>query len=123
MKAEGIYIRLDIHVERPHSIADDITDFEELKKNKRSEISAKGYMYVNESMQARWREFTQQYLEHVNGHTGLAYKDDPAIIAVLLTNENDLTHHFGNALLQDKNCPHTQNAILQNQKPLRSAIA
>lgn len=116
LKAEGIYIWLDIHVERPHALGDDIADFDELKKTKQSESTAKGYMYVNESMQARWREFTRQYLEHVNGQTGLAYKDDPAIIAVLLTNENDLTHHFGNALLQDKNVPaHTKRYLAKSK--------
>jgi hypothetical protein len=50
------------------------------------------------------------YLNHVNSYTGLAYKDDPAVISVLITNENDLTQHFGNALLADKNVP-IHNAI------------
>jgi hypothetical protein len=38
----------------------------------------------------------------VNAYTGLAYKDDPAIAAILLTNEDDITNHYGNALLPDK---------------------
>ena len=44
-------------------------------------------------------------MTHVNEYTGLAYKDDPAIAAVLITNENDLTQHYGNALLPDKDVP------------------
>lgn len=122
LKAEGIYIWLDIHVQRPHVQGDDISDFAELQKNKRSESTAKGFIYVNDSMQARWREFTKQYLDHVNGQTGIAYKDDPAIIAVLLTNENDLTHHFGNALLQDKNVPaHTKRYLVKSKAFARRA--
>ena len=41
------------------------------------------------------KEFQHQYLSHVNRYTGLAYKDDPAVVGVLITNENDLTFHFG----------------------------
>ena len=44
----------------------------------------------------------------------MRYKDDPAIIAMLLTNENDVTHHFGNALLPDKKVPQ-HNALYMAQ--------
>jgi hypothetical protein len=53
-------------------------------------------------------------VNHLNTFTGLSYKDDPAIIAMLLTNENDLTHHFGNSLLADKNVPR-HNALYMAQ--------
>jgi hypothetical protein len=36
---------------------------------------------------------------------GLRYKDEPAIATLLITNENDVTHHFGNALLRDQRVP------------------
>ena len=39
------------------------------------------------------KEFQHDYLNHTNRYTKLRYKDDPAVIAVLITNENDLTHH------------------------------
>jgi hypothetical protein len=45
-------------------------------------------------------------LNHVNRYTDLAYKDDPAIMGLLITNENDLTCHFGNLMLPDKNNPY-----------------
>ena len=56
------------------------------------------------------QRFAEDYVSHLNPFTGLRYKDDPAIIALLLTNENDVTHHFGNALLPDKKVP-LHNAI------------
>ncbi len=51
------------------------------------------------------KEFQNQYLGHVNRYTGLAYKDDPAVVGVLITNENDLTLHFGLAFLPNKHNP------------------
>jgi hypothetical protein len=51
------------------------------------------------------REFQGNYLRHVNSYTKVAYKDDPAVVGVLLTNENDLTEHFGNMMLPDKGHP------------------
>ena len=57
---------------------------------------------VNDTIAQTMKRFAEQYLGHVNAYTGLAYKDDPAIAAVLITNENDLTGHYGNALLPDK---------------------
>ena len=51
------------------------------------------------------KEFQHQYLGHVNGFTKLAYKDDPAVVGVLITNENDLTFHFGLLFLPDKHNP------------------
>src|SRR4029077_10761533 len=38
-------------------------------------------------------------------YTNTRYADEPAIVAMLITNENDVTHHFGNLLLPDKNVP------------------
>ncbi len=49
--------------------------------------------------------FNRAYLTHINEFTGIAYKDDPAVVALLLTNENDLSQHFGNALLANKGVP------------------
>jgi hypothetical protein len=47
------------------------------------------------------REFQQSYLNHINPYTKLRYKDDPAVMGVLITNENDLTGHYGYQMLPD----------------------
>jgi hypothetical protein len=101
---EGIYVWLDLHVERPLLDGDGIEGFDEIRKGKPT-ASLKGYNYVNASIQQAMKRFNAEYLGHVNGYTKLAYKDDPAVVAVLLTNENDLTQHFGNGLLPDKHVP------------------
>lgn len=104
LKDEGIYIWLDLHVQRVFRPQDGMFGFDEMRKGKNI-ADLKGYSYVNPSIQEAMRRFNAFYLTNTNPYTGLAYKDEPAIAAMLITNENDLTHHFGNALLPDKGVP------------------
>jgi hypothetical protein len=39
-------------------------------------------------------DFTKKYLSHMNPYTGVALKDEPALMGLLITNENDLTYRF-----------------------------
>lgn len=104
LKEEGIYVWLDLEDGRRLKPLDGIEGFSEIKQGK-SSATLKGYSYVNKSIQAAMRQFNETYLSHQNRYTGLRYQDDPAIAALLITNENDLTNHFGNALLPDKGVP------------------
>lgn len=104
LKDEGIYIWLDLHVQRNLKPGDRIDDFEEIAKGKPS-ADLKGFSYVNRSIIEAMKRFNEAYVTHRNNYTGLRYKDDPAIVAMLITNENDVTNHFGNALLPDKKVP------------------
>src|SRR5262249_8276714 len=106
LEDEGIYIWLDLHDGRQLTAEDKIDDFAEISKGK-STADLRGYNYVNASIQEAMQRFNEAYVNHVNRFTGLRYKDDPGIVAMLLTNENDVTHHFGNAFLPDKNVPRT----------------
>lgn len=104
LKDEGIYVWLDLHVGRQLSAGDKIERFEEISRGN-SVSGLQGYSYVNASIQQAMQRFNEAYVTHGNSYTGLRYKDDPAIVAMLITNENDVTNHFGNALLPDKNVP------------------
>lgn len=104
LKDEGVYLWLDLHVGRTFTKNDNLTHFNDFAKGKET-AEAKGFNYYNDSIKAAMQAFNAAYLSHVNQFTHLAYKDDPAVIALLLTNENDLTQHFGNALLGDKGVP------------------
>jgi hypothetical protein len=104
LKDEGIYVWLDLHVQRVFKPADNIFGFDEIRKGK-DVADLKGYSYVNPGIQSAMQRFNEAYVTHVNPYTGKAHKDEPAIAAVLITNENDITHHFGNALLPDKQVP------------------
>jgi hypothetical protein len=104
LKDEGIYVWLDLHVQRGLKSGDDIEAFPEISRA-RPNGDLKGFNYVNPSIVQAMQRFNEAYVNHLNPYTGLRYKDDPAIVAMMLTNENDLTHHYGNGLLPDANVP------------------
>jgi hypothetical protein len=104
LRDEGIRIWIDLHVGRQMKPSDGIEHFNELVA-RGNDGDLKGFNYVNTSLQQAMDRFAQRYLEHRNPHTGLRYIDDPAVMGVLVTNENDITHHFGNKLLSDKGVP------------------
>ena len=112
LKAEGVYVWLDLHVGRLFKPGDDLgPGYAEMvahgggKDKATKGVEAKGYNYFDDRVTELMKQFNAAYLNHVNRYTGLAYKDDPAIMGVLLTNENDVTHHFGNLMLGDKGNP------------------
>jgi hypothetical protein len=104
LKEEGIYVWLDLEVQRNLKPGDQIDGFEEISRGK-SLADLKGYNYVNLSIQQAMKHFNEAYVNHRNVYTDIRYKDEPAIVAMLITNENDVTNHFGNALLPDKKVP------------------
>lgn len=104
LKDEGIYVWLDLHVQRGLKSGDNIEAFLEIAKG-RPFVEPKGYNFVNPSIQDAMKEFNATYVNHLNRFTELRYKDDPAIAAMMVTNENDVTFHFGNGLLPTQNVP------------------
>ncbi len=104
LKDEGIYVWLDLHVGRRIQASEGLAGLEEILRDEAG-ASVKGYAYVNDDIRTTMKRFNEAYVNHRNGHTGLPYKDEPAIVAMLLTNENDVTGHFGNALLPGKGVP------------------
>jgi len=113
LKDEGIYVWLDLHVQRNIKPGDRVDGFDEIRKGQ-AIADIKGYNYVNPSIQRAMQRFNEAYVNHRNNYTGLRYKEEPAIAAMLITNENDVTHHFGNALLPDKNVPQ-HNALYMSK--------
>jgi hypothetical protein len=103
LKDEGVYVWLDMHYMREFKRADGVTQgWDEIARRKGI---GWGFSYINPKLIELMKEFQHQYLSHVNRYTGLAYKDDPAVVGVLITNENDLTCHYGLYFLADKNNP------------------
>ena len=104
LKSHGIYLWLDLHVGRTLSPDLPIEHVGELAQTRRPG-DLRGYNFVNPDIKIEMQRVTEAYLGHVNRYTGLAYKDDPAIAVVLISNENDLTKHFANRLLPGKAAP------------------
>ena len=105
LEDEGIYIWLDLHVGRRLTAGDKIDDFAEISKGQGT-ATLKGFAYINASMQQAMQRFDDAYLNHVNRFTGRRYADDPGIVTMLITNENDVTNHFAGLLLPKRNVPH-----------------
>ncbi|HEX8981098.1 MAG TPA: hypothetical protein VF811_15435 [Parasulfuritortus sp.] len=120
LKDEGIYVWLDLQDLRGLKPGDNIDGFDEISKGRNS-VSVKGYDYVNPSIQEAMKRFDDAYVNHVNQYTGVAYKDEPAIAAMLITNEDDLTQHFGNSLLPDKKVPFHDKIYMQAAKEFAKA--
>jgi hypothetical protein len=108
LKDEGIYVWLDMHVGRLLTPGDDVRSGKDDVIKNNNDI--KGFSYYNLDLQKLMREFQHSYLNHINPYTKLRYKDDPAVMGVLVTNENDLTGHYGNMMLPDKHFD-THNAL------------
>lgn len=104
LKDEGIYVWLDLHAQRFLKPGDGIRDFAEIAKGKAS-ADLKGYSYVNPTIQQAMKDFAEAFLTRRNRYTGVRLADEPAVVAILVSNENDLTGHYGNALLPDKGVP------------------
>ncbi len=103
LKDEGVYVWLDLYCLRDIKPGDGVSQGRE--EIARAKGIIWGFNYINPQLIALMKEFQHQYLSHVNRYTGLAYKDDPAVIGVLITNENDLTFHYGLSFLADHNNP------------------
>lgn len=103
LKDEGIYVWLDMHYRRPLKPGDDVTLGQQEIAREKNQFW--GFNYVNPQLQKLMLEFQRQYLGRVNRYTRVAYMDEPAIIGILITNENDLTFHFGLRFLPTSHNP------------------
>jgi hypothetical protein len=102
LRDEGVYVWLDLKVGRTFRPGDGVPGFDELTK---SEPLGRGFDYVDPRLEALEQTFAQQYLARVNRYTGRSYLEDPAIVSTLVTNEDDLTTHFGNLMMPDRGNP------------------
>ncbi len=112
LQDEGIYVWLDLHVGRQVRPGDDVPAFSELSGRGGA---IHGFNYVNPRIESLMQDFARRYLDRKNRYTGRRYVDDPGVMGVLVTNENDVTHHFGNLMNADAGAP-------QHRKMLRAQV-
>ncbi|MFO7958713.1 MAG: cellulase family glycosylhydrolase [Candidatus Brocadiia bacterium] len=115
LKDEGVYVWLDLHVGREFKTGDNVPGFEsDMDDDGDGAAEGKGFCYYNDRIELLMKQFNEKYLNHVNSYTGLAYKDDPAVMGLLITNENDLTNHMGNRMLPDHDNPYHNEIFEQD---------
>lgn len=107
LKRHGVYLWLDLHTGRVFKEGDEVPGFVELARGKKSG-EGKGFAYLNTRLQELMEAFNTAFLGHVNRYTGIAYKDDPAIAVVMITNENDVTTHFRSVFRARDNLHHRE---------------
>lgn len=79
LRTEGIYVNLNLHVGR---------DYPGLTKD--MPHMSKGVDNFMPSMIQALKDYARLLMNHVNPHTGRAYKDDPAICMLEISNEDSL---------------------------------
>ncbi len=84
LKREGIYIYLDQLVHRKFKRGDGVDAYEQL------DYAAKPYTNFDPRLIELQKKYSYDLWTHVNPYTGIAYKDDPAIVLMEFANENDL---------------------------------
>lgn len=86
MKKRGIYITLDLYTLRKLAKGE-VDEFPELAL---TQTQFKAMPFISESAMRSWETFSANLLNHVNPYTGLAWKDDPAIVTISLINEDTI---------------------------------
>ena len=84
LKEEGIYVYMDLLVYRQFKNGDGVVDANLLGHG------GKPWGMTNQHMIELQKEYAVNLFNHVNPYTGLAYKDDPAVILVEIYAECDL---------------------------------
>jgi hypothetical protein len=102
LKANGIYVDVNLHVGRTFMRSDGVPDADSLKDY------AKGYTYFDPLLIFLQKEFASQLLTHVSPYTGLSLAADPVMGLVEITNENSLYALWRNGVLK----PYSAGGIL-----------
>jgi len=84
LKQEGIYIYLDMMTYRKYKEGDDVPQYELLPDLGRP------WCITNRRLIELQKEFMTMIWNHINPYTGLAYKDEPAVVLTEILNECDL---------------------------------
>lgn len=87
LKLKGIYVALVLHANFKYDMSD-------VPENSQMISNGKYVHYFEPKCEGYLKQFIANYMNHVNPYTGLAYKNDPAIIMAELLNEDGLLQGF-----------------------------
>ena len=91
LKKRGIYYSTDVYVSRRNIPASEFGDLGAIQDIR----EYKALFYIDDRVYADWERWAERFLGHVNPYTGLALKDDPALISLSLVNEANPAHCWG----------------------------
>ena len=89
LKKRGVYITIDLYISRALAKGE-IPELPDFVADYGSGYAFKGLVFTLDSAMRNWEEFSKNLLTHVNPYTGLAWKDDPALITISLVNEDTI---------------------------------
>ena len=88
LKKRGIYYTTDVYVSRRNIPAAEIPGVGAIQTPQ----EYKALFYIDDRVYENWLRWAKEFLGHVNPYTGLALKDDPALITLSLVNEANPAH-------------------------------
>src|SRR5690606_24138065 len=97
LHSRGIYSNLNLLVSRTFNAADGLpAEIEQIPWKDRHVVG-----FFQPDMIRLQKDYARRLLTHVNPHSGLAYKDDPAVAMVEINNENGLVHAWLGGTIDD----------------------
>jgi hypothetical protein len=92
LKERGIYLTTDLYVSRKTREV-----FPALGRPTERWPEFKFLIHLLDEAHQNWEDFAGNFLCHVNPYTGLAWKDDPALVTLSCVNEDAIFHCYENA--------------------------
>lgn len=92
LKERGIYLTTDLYVSRNTREV-----FPDLGRPVAKWEEFKFLIHLLDEAYRNWADFAGNFLRHVNPYTGLAWKDDPALVTLSCVNEDTIFHCYQNA--------------------------
>lgn len=98
MKKRGVYLTIDLMWYRVarHGLATHCPEFYARHKDDAKALKTfyVGALNFIPALRDDWEAAARLILDHVNPHTGLAWKDDPQVVAIGVANEDNLDHFY-----------------------------
>ena len=116
LKEQGIYCVVDMITYRPFFKGDNIPGWDEIARHRaqgNNGALVEGYSYINDRIQELWETTSKQLVTRISPYTGIALKDEPDVMAIVIWNENDLTLRGGLTFLGDKGNPFHRKLFLE----------
>ncbi|MCX7995068.1 MAG: carbohydrate binding domain-containing protein [candidate division WOR-3 bacterium] len=91
LKQKGIYSAIDLYSIRTFKSGDGIPYYDSV--NRSMDVIKRVYMFY-EPAYALFRDYPDSLLNHINPYTGIAYKNEPALVFINPMNEGTLIDHY-----------------------------